>query len=70
MKSKAFWVLGTLLSLSIVLAFREVADNELFGHRLFRDDAGVPMLILGATTMWSVALVMLHELMGRQQRNH
>ena len=69
MKSKLFWVLGTLLTLSILFAFREVADNELFGHRLFRDEAGVPMLMLGAGTMWSLALVLLYELMGRERQS-
>jgi hypothetical protein len=69
MKSKVFWVLGTLLTLSILFALHEVADNELFGQRLFHDDAGVPMLLLGAGTMWSLALVLLHELVARERQS-
>lgn len=68
MNSKAFWVLGVLLSLSLCIPLYAMADNELFGQQLFRDEAGVPMLLIGLTTMWALTLSMLHELVTRQPR--
>lgn len=68
MRAKAFWVVGSFLTVSMIAVLEAVSDNELFGHRLFRDEIGIPMLFIGVIIMWPVVLVVLYELMNPPQR--